>query len=1117
MPADLVRAARRRGHRSLVLADRENLCALVAFLESAPEAGIQPVLGTELILPLAVFDVAGERGRQDRPPATVGRGPAREGGPGARDHSAGAARILLLCRDVTGYRQLSRLLTRLHLEGRDEAAAFLHSGPPGLIALCDRPEVWPVLREAFSPPDVGALLVRPGGFVAERTILQEAERQSLQVVASSNAFMAVRSEHGLQALLSAVRRHEALPSSRTAGRRPAPPAREACAAVPDAAEAAARFADLPEALRNAAIIERRCCLSIEDLALERSILPSLRGREGPGELRGLCEAGLVRRGLARSREARERFEREMGVIETLGFSDYFLVVGDIVAWARGNGIRLVGRGSGAASLVAYLLGITNVDPLRARLCFERFFHPLRRDLPDLDVDIAWNRREEVLRYALTRFGAGRAAMMGTHPTFRARGAFREAARALGLAEADIAAGSRRLPYDFFGGRIESPHSAGPEADEAPGDDDGPPAGGAADPGDARALRALARDPACARAARAALGLLGLPRHLGTHPAGVVLADRPLEEIVALQRSPAGWPVTQLEMNAAARLGLVKIDLLGNRSLAVIDETVRVLASTGPAVATPLRHVDLEGLPPNDERTAARLARAETLGCLQLESPAMRTLLKQLGARDLDGLVAAIALIRPGPSGSGMKSAFIRRMKGIEEVIVPHPVVESILSSTFGLPLYDEDVIAMAAAVTGGTLAEGDMLRRAVAEAVRQAKERARSASGGGAGDGGTPVEGGRLAALEQGFLRAAEARGVAEAAAREVWEALVRFAAYAFCKAHAAGYGVIAYHCAWLKTHAPGPFFAALMNHQRGMYPQRVYVEDARRHGLVPRPPCVARGGLEWRWEPGTGGPGALRCGLRAVRGLHEATMDAILAAREERPFRDPGDFLRRVPASAPEVEALALCGAFDETFACARGELVWQLHCRLRGRRGSTGARRWAGARGGQESLPFDAGFDPPVRGASEGRDRREPDKAARERAGAAGRPLGRPVPAAQRARLEREILGMSLTLPPLALAPAGDEDSRPISSALQSPGREMAVRGIVCALRRVRDGRGRPLLFVTLEDETGLVECVARGALLARGTPPRNGILAVRGTVRSNYGAATLDLARVRLLGLH
>ncbi|MBP7669430.1 MAG: DNA polymerase III subunit alpha [Candidatus Eisenbacteria bacterium] len=1122
MPEGLARAAAARGHRALVLADRENLCASITFLEAAARHGLHPILGCDLVLPLSVF--------------------AKDEGDRAATTDAGdrAARMVVLCRDISGYRNLCRLISRFHLSGPQAAAEFLDGGPGGWFVLSPEPRVWPFLRDRLPAGSLGALLTRPTPFKEEERLLEEARLQGIAPVAARDVSTVTGGDEKTRLLLRAIRRQELLGRDPAQRRGSVTNPRANDRGMPGGDASARMFADLPQAVARAAAIAERCSLALEDLAQGRFLLPRVAGREAPRTLRRLCDEGLVARGLARSIPAWRRLETEMAAIATLGFVDYFLVVADIVGWARAQGIRLIGRGSGAASLVAYLLGVTNVDPLRANLCFERFFHPLRRDLPDLDIDIAWDRRDEVLRYALTRFGEGRAAMMGTHPFFRARGAFREASRALGLTDADIARGARRLPHAFFGQRVpavepadkETPseprapgtHDGGPDDvggydggyggdDDGDGGDEGPaPAraldGRAIDPEDELALRALARQAAgpLQRAALAALAILGLPRMVGTHPAGVVLADRRIEEIVALQPSPGGLAVTQLEMKAAERIGLVKIDLLGNRSLGTIDEAARRIAEQGIAL-------DLERLPGRDEATAGLLARGETLGCMQLESPAMRSLVRQLKARDLDMVTAAIALIRPGPSGSGMKQAFIRRSHGREECPRLHPALEPVLADTFGLPLYDEDVIKMAAAVTGGSLAEGDMLRRAVIEAARRAKAGEESAAE-------------TMHRLETGFLSRAQAHRIDARTAREVWQALVRFAGYSFCKAHSAGYGVLACQSAYLKAHHPGPFFAAVLNHQRGMYPERVYAEEARRAGLRLTPPCVARGERGWRWEPEQeparreGGPGRLICGLSAVRGLHEATIDAILGERRRGPFHDFADFAARVGASAPELETLALAGAFDDAFGLDRAEIIRQLRRWLRRPRGKRSARGgWASAqqeRAGAEQAKAEQQALP--------LERRAPCMEWCGDEVASGR--RRAVSLRHRAGLERRLLGMSLALPPTALFPS-PRNSRVIVIGMAiaaardgAPAREIRVRAIVSAKRAVRDARGRALVFLTLEDHTGMVEAILRegeGSGRAFASPRVDDFVEVRGIVESNYGSPSLSIREFRVFGSH
>jgi DNA-directed DNA polymerase III PolC len=1032
LPEALVQTAAEAGYRAVALTDRENLYATIPFLDAARAHGRHAILGAELVLPL----------------------------------DARRARLTLLCREIVGYRNLSEILTRFHLQGEDAAGHALAAAPEGLTVLTADPDALERLRARFDATDLGALLASPEHDARREIALREtARRLGVEVVAVARASRVADDERSTQALLAAIRTHGMLPQvgRAPAGRAPSTARDPWDARLPGAQDARRLFAATPEgraALRGAQALIERCRLSLEDLTPSHFILPSLHGRRAPSRLRWLCSEGLRRRGLGPSRRARARLEEELRIVETLGFADYFLIVAEIVSWAHGQGIHTVGRGSGASSMIAYILGITSVDPIRYGLCFERFLHPLRRDLPDLDVDIAWDRRDRVLEFALTRFGRERAAMISTHQFFRARGAFREAGRALGLSDAQLEEGARRLPHAFFGAMTRA--VAAPVVPGSAGDAD-----------EAEALRALAgdRDPSLRRVAAAALPLLGLPRNLGMHPGGIVFGDGPLARIVPLEPSASGPTVTQFEMRAIERIGLVKIDLLGNRALGTVEEAARIAG------------IDPEQIPEEDPATARLLAEGRALGAFQLESPAMRTLLRQLRPRDLDGVIASVALIRPGPAGSGMKAAFIRRAHGAEAIAFLHPSLAPALQSTLGLPLYEEDIIRMAAALTGMSLGEADLFRRAVTEAARRAKEN-------GNGDA--------LLKLEAGFLEAVRRRGLAPDVARAAWEDLVRFAAYAFCKAHAAGYGLIAHRTAWLKVHYPGPFFAALLNHHRGMYPSRVYVDEARRLRLRALPPSVTAGGRAWRWEPPTeDGPGVLRCGLGAVRGLRAETIAAILRERSQRRFADLADLMRRTAASAPELEALILCGACDDALGRARGELLWQLRTLLRRR---ATIRR---APVDQGALPFAAGEAQPAADA-------EAERGA----------LARPVSLRHRAMLERRLLGASLVLHPVALLP--EEETRgavPVTRAMARAGERVRVVGIVSALRRARAGDGRALLFLTIEDESGLLEGTVRPDLLARGVPrvALDAFVQAVGRMRLRQGAPGLEIDALRVLGRH
>jgi DNA polymerase III alpha subunit len=569
----------------------------------------------------------------------------------------------------------------------------------------------------------------------------------------------------------------------------------------------------------------------EDLALgtdERDLLESCawdflpapkvfpRDQGGMERLRILTERGLARRYGASP--PRDRVERELGLIGTLGYADYFLVVHDIVAHSRERGLPVAGRGSGASSVVAYALGITNVCPIRFELPFERFLHEERRDYPDIDVDFSWRVRDEVLAHVFRTWPDS--AMVSSHITFQARSAFREAAKAYGYSDAQVDALRK--------GRIDVPDRARLEA--------------------------------------AAAALLGLPRHLSVHPGGVVLHPDGVAPLVPAEK---GVRVTQYDKDTVEQVGLVKIDLLGNRALSTIRETTELVErETG-------WRIDPEALPERDGAAEALLAEARTLGCNQLESPAMRSLIRKLRPRDAKGLMQALALIRPGAAAQGGKEAFVRRARGEEAV---PPALRALFPDTHGLLIYEDDAMLAAAAAAGMTLAEGDRFRKRVQKAST------------------------RDAAEAEFLARASADPGLA----RELWAQMAKFGEFSFCRAHAASYGVLAWASAWLAAHEPAAHWTAALNNNQGLYEARTYVEQARREGIATRPPCVQRSGVEFTLEDG-----AIRTGLGRIAGLEERELGQIL---EQRPFSSIGDFLERTRISKPSLRALALSGAFDWT-----------------------------------------------------------------------------------------------------------------------------------------------------------------------------------------------------------
>jgi DNA-directed DNA polymerase III PolC len=1011
LPA-LIAEAARYGHDALALTDRNNLYGAVPFTQACQASGVRPILGAEV------------------------------------DGPEGC--LVLLVENATGYANLCRVLTARMLDPAFRLVSCLARHAAGLLALASDVPLLRALARVLPKGRLWAALPAPRPELFP-SLVAAALDLGIEPVATGEVNGAGREEHRLHAVLTAIRENTLVERLEPADLVP----REAYFKAPAAVNSI--FRNHPRALANTRVLADRCRFV---LRRERWIFPDPPvppGETAVSHLRALCDAGVVRRYGRETPEARRRLERELAVIERLGFAPYFVVVGEIMRFAQNRGIASVGRGSGAGALTAYLLGITNVDPLRYRLYFERFLHEKRPDHPDLDIDLCWVRRDEVIDHVYATYGHDRVAMISTHNTYGPRSAFREAAKAYGIAHATVNRLSSGVPHAVDGPLRDALARSGRiRLDEAP----------------------------WPRVVEAAQALLGFPRHLGLHPGGIVISDCPLDRYVPLQEATKGIVCTQFEMRAVEATGLVKIDLLGNRALSTIRETVELIeAHRG------LR-VDPDTLPHADAATADVLSGGETLGVFQMESPGMRNLNRMLRTGDLATTIAAVALIRPGPAASGMKERFVRRLRGEEAVTYLDPRLEPLLRETFGVPLYEEDVMCVAALVAGLSLEDGDVLRRAIAGSDAAERERL----------GGV-------------FLKCAERRGYRPEVARALWEHLLQFGAFAFCKAHAAGYGVLAWQAGWLKAHYPVEFACAIQNHHAGMYDLRTHLEDARRRGVRVLLPDLNRSGDGFtveagaatvgqngrglrphaspaiRFGSGSGDPAlAVRIGLARVRGLSESTRRALLAARARRPFSGFEDFLVRVGPAHPEAEALVFAGALDFTRR-TRPELLCVLasayaEYRRRGRQA-----------GGRSDL-FADGTPEPVW----------------------------PVPhlpefsAKERLWLEWSALGLCVGRHPMAVFREEGRFPGAVSCRVAETrvGRRVRVAGILAARRTVPTKEGRSMQFVTLEDETGLVECTLFPDVYARlrGTVHALGPYVAEGRIEEQYGAPTLNVSRIALV---
>jgi DNA-directed DNA polymerase III PolC len=1031
-PSALCEEAARRGHAHLALADANGLYGLWPFARAAARVGLQALFGSELVAP--------------------------------------AGRLVALAQDHAGYRSLCSLLSERNGVGGEvpfdlPRACERHAA--GLWFLCGDLELLPTLAARLPadrllvplPPraapgesdgaspslPAGRKLPDPAPYWPRAQLVAAARDLGLRLCAVRDVWFARPEDRALHRLFLAVKWNRGLrggePDGDLRGIAQAPAAAHLPAGV-----AGDDHDDHPEALAVADEVRASCTLAFPERA--PPIFPPVAlppGVAADARLRQLVEAGVQRRygpaGAAALAAARARAERELAVIAGMGFASYFLAVVAIAGLARARGIPFLGRGSAAGSLVAYCLSLTDADPLRHELLFERFLNPARGDLPDIDLDFCWRRRDELIDAVYAHFGRDRVARIATYATCGPRAAYQEAAKVLGLPVAEAARRSKLLPWHARPGFDFAAVVAG-----TPGFwRRGPDAGAALPPARERLLLAAAQR------------LLEAPRHLGVHPGGVVITPGPVCEHAPLERAAKGVVVTQYDMHCVEALGLVKIDLLGNRALTIVHDTVALLRPQGVAVP------DLERIAEDEPRTAALVRSGGTLGCFQIESPAMRTLLQQLDAATQERVIQAIALVRPGPAASGMKAAFVRRARGLEPVDAAHPLLAAAFADTFGVMLYQEDVIRAAMAIAGVDAAAGDALRRRF----------------------GAP---GRGAAADDAFVAAGLRRGLPRRAIEQAWAEMARFGAYSFCKAHAVSYGRLAWRCAYLKAHWPAAFLAALLRNEAGYFAPGVYAEEAKRLDIALQPPCVQHGHGEHELLSLR----AIRIGLRHVHGVSVRTVAAIAAARAAAgPFRSFDDFLQRVPARRDELAALVRVGACD-AFGASRPELLWRLH--IAGT--PQGQRAAAQAAAARTALFADAVAPPPV--AWPPLPDFDQDRRAADELDLLGFTLGRhPVDVAQRRG--------GLRVPPHCV-PCGRLGAR--------PGAVVLVCGFAVALRGHRSGQG-DMGFVTLEDGTGIVEATLFPAVWRRcgGVLQGRGPYVLKGVVEERLGGIglrVLDVAR-------
>ncbi|BCG58479.1 DNA polymerase III subunit alpha [Paenibacillus sp. URB8-2] len=1021
--ADLVRRAGEHGMKSLALTDHGVMYGAIPFYKACKERGIKPIIGCETYL------TAGsrrERGsRKDQP----------------------IYHLILLAKNEEGYRNLMRLVSIGHLEGHhykpriDLEALAAHA--EGLICLsaCLGGEVPQHLLHGRDGEAKKAALrykeIFGGDFYLELQdhgmseqkrvnpkLIALAEETGIPLVATNDVHYLSREDSEVQDVLICIG------TGKTVDDEERLKIGTDQLYLKSGEEMAALFPHVPQAIINTADIAEQCNLELE---FGKHILPAYsplpEGLDSAAYLRRLCEAGLEERYKDTPRWeseegrklAEERLSYELGVIETMGFSDYFLIVWDFIAFCHKQGIATgPGRGSSAGSLTAYCLRITDVDPLKYNLLFERFLNPERITMPDIDIDFSDERRDEVISYVAGKYGEEHVAQIITFGTLAARAAVRDVGRALNLPYGEVDKAAKLIP-GTLGISISRALESSPD------------------------LKALYQDsPKTRDLLDMAMKVEGMPRHASTHAAGVVISRGPLTDAVPLQEGNEGTALTQYSMEHLESVGLLKMDFLGLRTLSIIERCMNWIGQmTGS-------QPDFRKIPDSDESTYAMLGHGETTGVFQLESAGMRRVLKELKPTVFEDIISVLALYRPGPMEFIPK--YIQGKHGLAEVEYPHSDLIPILSDTYGIIVYQEQIMQIASAMAGFSLGEADLLRRAVSKKKRETLDRER----------GHFVKG----SLKQGYV---------EADANAVYDMIVRFADYGFPRAHAAAYGVLAFQTAYLKAHFPVPFMASMLTAVMGVHRKVAeYVLECRRMEIGVLPPDVNESGVLFTPVDGLSGAGGhIRFGLAAIKNVGTLAVESILEARKERPFDSLLDFCRRVDlrvCNKRVVESLIQAGAFD-SLPGHRAQLLAMLD------ETTDAAAKWRKEREELQIQLFDDLVEMP------NWDIRYPD-----------------IPkftAGQQLELERELLGLYLSGHPLDDYAELLEESgvQRLMDLGEAPDESAAVTaGMVVSVKEIMTKSGKAMAFVEWEDQIERCEVVlfpevwkrsralvAKGALLA------------------------------------
>lgn len=827
----LCQAAWKQRAQYLALTDTNGLYGAIHFLEVAREAGLRPILGTELV--------------------------------------HGPHRAVLLAKTPSGYANLCRILSARHCDESFDFIKTVAQHRAGLVILSDTQRALSEWQKE-SRQDLYVELT-PGSRLSDAIAFSRAHE--LSPVATARAHFLMPSDYQAHRLLRAIAENTTLSRLR---------ADQCCAPsqwlMPET-QLARALPHVPEALFNTQRIAESCHT---DWDFKQTIFPSFRqlsSRSAVETLRGKTYEGAYWRYGTLSAAVSERIEKELTVIRDKGYADYFLIVDEIVRQAP----RTCGRGSAAASIVSYCLGLTHVDPIKHHLMFERFLNPGRHDPPDIDIDFPWDERPAILEWVFKHYGHQQAAMVANQNTLAPRAALREIAKVHGLPAGEIKKALNLLHRraDFV--EVHSDIN----------------------------VKSWAREVCSALQLRSpwpdilywSVQLEGHFRNLGLHPGGVVLVPDEIRRYAPVEISASGLPVIQWEKDQTEDAGLVKIDLLGNRSLAVIrDALAAIKRNTGQII-------DYATWDPlSDPKTNELIRRGETMGCFYVESPATRLLLRKLwagmppdrreAADVFEYLVVVSSLIRP--AANTFVDEFVRRAHG-ERYTSPHPLLDEVLSETHGIMVYQEDVMKVAVALGGFSVEDGDQLRKVLSK-----KHKAR-----------------QLRDYQRQFYEGAFARGVTLHVINEIWSMIMSFAGYSFCKPHSASYAQVSFKSAYLRAHYPAEFIAAVVSNQGGYYSAFAYLSEGRRMGLTILPPDINQS--VWTY---TGSGRSVRVGFMQIKGLQEDLVKQLIAERRANgPYKSLPDFVTRMKPEIAQAKLLIKAGCCDSVAGeLTRPALLWRL-----------------------------------------------------------------------------------------------------------------------------------------------------------------------------------------------